>query len=231
MSTASTAKIIKIQSTDEPGKNESGKSYMPQIQNGQILSVSYDKIIVDISGEKIEAKKAFSCFTVPRPKDRVILVKDETGLFYILGIIERKEKQKVTIAYPSDADIKSENGNLNLRSKQSLAISSENLNFFSKKAIHKSREAIVSFDDTTANGITLQASFKTIRLISRLINTMAKQVIESFTGYIRNTEANDQVKAGQMNRIVDEMYSMDSKYTVMVSKKDTKIDGERIHMG
>ncbi|NOX93210.1 MAG: DUF3540 domain-containing protein, partial [Gammaproteobacteria bacterium] len=28
-----------------------------------------------------------------------------------------------------------------------------------------------------------------------------------------------------------EMYSMNSKYTVMVSKKDTKIDGERIHMG
>jgi len=34
-----------------------------------------------------------------------------------------------------------------------------------------------------------------------------------------------------MSRKVDGLYSMKSDTTLMVSKSDTKIDGERIHMG
>jgi len=63
------------------------------------------------------------------------------------------------------------------------------------------------------------------------MSTMAKQVIDRFKSYIRHSENSDQVKAGQMTREVSGLYSMDSKYTIMVSKRDTKIDGERIHMG
>ena len=60
---------------------------------------------------------------------------------------------------------------------------------------------------------------------------MAKQLTERVKNYIRHTEDYDQVNAGQMTRKVDGLYAMDSRHTVMVSKKDTKIDGERIHMG
>jgi len=60
---------------------------------------------------------------------------------------------------------------------------------------------------------------------------MAKQVIDRFKSYIRHSEESDMVKAAQMTREVSGLYSMDSKYTIMLSKKDTKIDGERIHMG
>lgn len=82
-----------------------------------------------------------------------------------------------------------------------------------------------------ARGNCLQADFKTVWVISQMVNTLAKQVISKFKNYIRRTEDYDQVKSGQMTRQVDGLYSLDSKHTVLVSKKDTKIDGERIHMG
>ncbi|MDA3786909.1 MAG: DUF3540 domain-containing protein [Desulfobacula sp.] len=201
------------------------------IRNGVVVTIESDHIIVDISGKKETAKKAFSCFIEPQPNDRVICSRDENRVFYILGIIERKDQQKVTISYPSDANIISQKGDINLRSQKAVSLMSEKLNFFSKTTLHKSQEAVVSFDEITATGTTLHAGYKTVRLISNLINTMARQVIDTFQGYIRNTDGNDQIRAGQLTRRADTLYSMDSKYTVMVSKKDTKIDGERIHMG
>ena len=89
---------------------------------------------------------------------------------------------------------------------------------------------MVDFDEVAAKGVNLKASFKRVLLVSSLISTMAGQIIEKASTYIRHSEHYDQVKAGQMTRKIDGLYSMDSKQTVMVSKKETKIDGERIFM-
>ena len=203
----------------------------PIIRNGIVLSVSSDEIIVNISEEKVKAKKAFSCVVAPEPHDIVLCSRNEIGMFYILGIIERKNTQDTTISFPGNARIKTEKGDLDIFSKNSVTMAAENLNFFSNKTIYKSKEATVSFDEITATGTQLQASFKTVRFISNLINTMAKQVIDRFKGYVRNTEDNDQVKAGQLTRHAEGLLSMDSKHTIMVSKKSTKIDGDKILMG
>jgi hypothetical protein len=64
-----------------------------------------------------------------------------------------------------------------------------------------------------------------------MVNTLAKIVMQKFNHYVRRTSENDLVSAAQMDRKVDGLYSMNSKITMMVSEKDTKIDGERIHMG
>ena len=118
-----------------------------------------------------------------------------------------------------------------LSSDSITVVATDKLNCFSDQTIHKSREAIVDYGNLTAKGSNLNASFKQVSLISNIINTIAKQVIAKAQNYIRHTEDYDQIKAGKMARNVSGLYSMNTKYTVMVSKKDTKIDGERIHMG
>jgi hypothetical protein len=143
-----------------------------------------------------------------------------------------RKPENICLAFPADATILAENGNLSALCRKSVTLAAgDKLCCLSDQVIHKSREAVVDYDEVVARGTSLQASFKTVRLISQMVNTLAKQVIAKFKNYIRHTEDYDQVKAGQMTRKADGLYSMDSKYTVMVSKKDTKIDGERIHMG
>ena len=201
------------------------------IRTGSVLSAGSDEIIVNIAGDTIKTQKAFSCIIDPEPDDIIICTENENGMFYILGIIERQGAQKMSLSFPSDAQIQVNHGSLNINSTDRVTLASKDVSCFSKRVIHKSHEAIVSYDHMTASGNELQASFKTVRLISNLINTMAKQVIDKFKGYIRSTEDNDMVKAGQMTRNADGLYSMDSKYTIMNSKKSTKIDGEKILMG
>ncbi len=199
------------------------------IRTGSVISVVSDEIIINLAGNIKAAKKAFSCIIDLEPNDIVLCAENE--LVYVLGIIERPNIQKIDISFPSDTQIQVNQGNLNIHSKNNVTIASNNVNCFSEKVIHKSREAIISYDKTTASGDEIQASFKTVRLISNLINTMAKQVIDRFKGYIRSTEDNDMVKAGQMTRHTDGLHSVDSKHTLMKSKKTTIIDGEKILMG
>lgn len=201
------------------------------VQNGRIVSISGRRALIDIRGIIEEAQVAFSCLVQPLSGDLVICTKTETGMYYILGIIERPGTQNMTLSFPADATLQAKNGDFYLYSDTSTTIVANQLNCFSDKAIHKCREAIVDYEECTARGNTFQAGFKTIRLISQSINTIAKNIVKRVQSYIRHVEGCDQVKAGQMTRDVKGLYSVDSKHTVMVSKKDTKIDGERIHMG
>ncbi len=206
-------------------------SNVSAVKTGSVISVVLDEIRVNLSGEIKKAKKAFSCLIDLMPEDTIICAENNDGMVYVLGIIERPGTQKMNLSFPSDAHIRTKQGSLNLNSQDSISISSSNVNCFSKRVIHKSFEAIISYDNTTALGNEFQASFKTVRLISNLINTMANQVIDKFKGYIRSTEDNDMVKAGNLNRQTDGLFSLDSKHTIMNSKKSTKIDGEKILMG
>lgn len=205
--------------------------YETAVKEGTVIAVSSNTAIVKFGGEKVKAKKAFSCIIEPEPGDSVVCCRNEDGNFYILGIMERTKTEKINLSFPSDTTIASQKGSINIVSNDTVSIASENLNFFSRKTAHKSDQATIFFKDITAVGNTFMASYKTVSLISNLINTMAKQVIDKFKGYIRHTEDNDQVKAGQITRRAKGLYSMDSKHTIMVSRESTKIDGEKILMG
>ena len=202
------------------------------IQYATVLSVIDQSIVIEVSGLSLQAKVAFSCLVQLEPDDIVMYSQHGSGLNYVLGIIERPINTKLTLDFPGDTTLKSNTGSLSILSGKSVNMMAANkISFLSDQVIHKSREAVIDYNELTARGENLQASFTTIRVFSHLMSTMAKQVIDKFKSYIRHSEESDMVKAGQMTREVSGLYSMDSKYTIMVSKKDTKIDGERIHMG
>ncbi len=197
-----------------------------------VLSVVGNNIEIEINGIKQSAQVAFSCLVKPQPEDIVMFSQLDSGQYYILAIIERPVSTEMTIDLPGDATLKSNSGTISIMSSESInMIASENINCVSDQVIHKSREAVLDYRELTAKGENLQASYSNIRVFGKLLNVMAKQVINRFKSYIRNSEESDMVKASQMTRDVSGIYTMDSKYTIMVSKKDTKIDGERIHMG
>ncbi|MCK5097420.1 MAG: DUF3540 domain-containing protein [Desulfobacteraceae bacterium] len=201
------------------------------VRTSTVVSIISDEICISMAGEIKTARQAFSCIVDVKVDDVVICSENSDGMVFILGIIERPDTQTMSLSFPSDTNIQTKQGSLNINSPDSVSIVSNNINCFSKKVVHKSREAVISYDKTTARGNELLAYFQTIRLVSNLINTMAKQVISKFKGYVRSTEDNDMVKAGHMNRQADGLLSMDSKHTIMNSKKCTKIDGEKILMG
>lgn len=200
------------------------------IQNGVVISVADEDIRIILAGQTVRARKAFSCIVDPATEDTVLCCRSNDGNTYVLAIVNRPGDRNAQLSFPADVTIKAAQGNMHLFSKKTVTMVADNLNAFSKKTVHKSDAAYIAFDKLSANGSELHAGYKTIRVISNLINTMARQVIDKFMGYIRHTEDHDQVQAGQLTRRTDGLFSMDSGNTVMISKKETKIDGEKIYM-
>lgn len=204
---------------------------LPGIRECSVQDIQPGGIRVNIDGRSRRAKQAFSCLVSPEIGDIVLCSENAQGMLYILAIIERPTSQKMRLAFPADTDIQLKQGALNIHAPDHINVASDNLHCFSQKAVHVSEEAVISYEHVTAQGKDLQANYSTIRLLSKLINTIAGQMINRFKGYMRSTEDHDMVKATQLTRTATHLHSIDGEHTLINSKKCTKIDGEKILMG
>ena len=196
-----------------------------------VSAVRSGKIQVKRDGAIRQATAAFSCLVTPESGDLVMCSENAQGCLYILSILERPTSQKMCLSFPADTNIQLKQGKLNIHAPDHINVASDKLHCFSKKALHVSEDAVISYENVTAQGKDLQANYSTIRLISKLINTIAGQMINRFKGYVRSTEDHDMVKATQLTRTATHLHSLDGEHTLIKSKQCTKIDGEKILMG
>lgn len=202
------------------------------VYTARVLSVSDKYCQIDLSGTQYSAQIVFSCLVKPIKDDMVLCVLSADGDYYVTAVVEREASQAMTVSFPEDVTMQSASGSMKFMSSDSITMAaSKNFNCLSDEALHKSNTAVVNYDRLTASGSDLQSSYSSMRIFSNFIHTMSRQMLQKFKNYIRHTEESDQTKAGNMTRQVKGLYSMDSEHTILVSKKDTKIDGERIHMG
>ncbi len=202
-----------------------------KLDKATISSSTSKKLILKVNGKELPAKVSFSCLVQPEINDIVLITGNDHDGFYILSILERPGSDNMSLAFPGNTILNSNNGSLQLHARETVALTANKLTCIAESSIHKSNKAYVDFSELNATGENANVSFKTVKILSKMISTIAQHTINKFKTYLRHTEEADQISAGQMTRDAKEMYSMNSKYTVMVSKKDTKIDGERIHMG
>jgi hypothetical protein len=190
--------------------------------SGRIRKIRQGNIQVDHNGKLINTQKAFSCLVEPMVNDIVLVSKDQHQQAYVIAILQRDDETKMQVRLAP---------NTTLSSSEKLTLHSEQINQLSVKSLQKTSEATFDFQQGLIRGDKLHSHIRHVYTISDMISTMAKQAIQKFNTYIRKTDTSDQVQAAQMGRKVDGLYTMNSKHTIMVSQKDTKIDGEHIHMG
>ena len=190
--------------------------------SGRIHKIQQGNIQVDHNGKLINTQKAFSCLVEPMVDDIVLVSKDQHQQAYVIAILQRDDATQMQVQLAP---------NTTLTSSEKLTLHSEQINQLSVKSLQKTSEATFDFQQGLIRGDKLHSHIRHVHTISDMISTMAKQAIQKFNTYIRKTETSDQVQAAQMGRKVDGLYTLNSKHTIMVSQKDTKIDGEHIHMG
>ena len=140
--------------------------------------------------------------------------------------------QDMTLDFPGNVKLRSQSGQVDIEAQKHVAVvAGGSIACTSKKAIHQSDEAVICYQQLHASGQTLNSQFQRIHVLCQTIHTFAKTAIQKFNQYVRRSTMVDKVSAAQMDRQADGMYSIKSNMTMMNSKKDTRIDGERIHMG
>lgn len=203
---------------------------LPWVQ-ARVGFASGREIALEWGGDLVKARLAFSCLVQPREGDLVLCLPGEDGECHVAAILERPGSQAMTLAFPGDASLRTEEGALTL-SGRSLTLAAEDRLFCtSDVALHQSREAVLDHGRIIAHGQSVQAHFDSFTLLGRMCQTLVQHLVQKVQTYIRRTEDLDQVQAAQMIRRSEGLYTLHSEYSVLVSTKDTKIDGERIHMG
>ncbi len=202
------------------------------LRYGHVLSFFDNEVGVMIGDDLCSCKVAFSCLVKPQAGDYVACLNNPDGRYYLIAILERAESKNMTVEFPSDATFSAGSGSINLVAGESVGISSiKNVNVLTDTCSVKNRQTFANLESVTVSGKNVNAAFNTVQFISKTITTMAGQLLQKVKDYIRHSECSDHVKSAQMVRKIDGLFSLDSTHTVMISRKDTKIDGERIHMG
>lgn len=93
------------------------------VQNARVVSVADKQMMVRLNGTTQAAQVAFSCLIKPEPGDSVLCTQNETGANFVLGIIERPGEQDMTLAFPANATLTANNGNIGAFSSQSVTLS------------------------------------------------------------------------------------------------------------
>ncbi len=186
---------------------------------------------LDDNGYQFDATVAFSCLVEPRTGDQVLYASAANGHNIIVSIVSRPGVQDMQLAFPQNASLSCRHGALQLDATQSLSLSSAQINTLSQTSIQKSTETYMQVGKFHFDGERANINIRNIMVISRVLSTMARQVVSKFQAYLRQSEDIDQVKAKNMTRSARGLLNMNAGHTVMLSKKDTKIDAERIHIG
>lgn len=195
-----------------------------------VVSTDSDVFLLNINDAIESAYKAFSCLILPIAGDKVALFQDQNGELWITAILARSNNQGSSLSLPENCKLTCPD-DLTLMSANKLILMSDEIIQMSHKNVQKSEQLTVDFSKAVVKGEKLASYISHINQVSDFISQTSKSMMQKFFSYVRKTDQADQVQAGQMGRKVDGLYSMNSKHTVMLSQKDTKIDGEHIHMG
>ncbi len=204
----------------------------PLNTSAKVISVAGDRIEIEIDNQPRPAKVAFSCLVEPKQGDVVLYAGIERDIFYILSILERPESQSMKLAFPGDAVLSSRQGSLSISSSHSINLIAETqLNNIAQETLFKNKRTIIQSEEITAKGGELSANIRRVNLVSEIVHSFAERFMRKAKTYIRQTEVNDQIEAGQLMRKAKGLFSMKSNVTIMKSEKDTIIDGDHIFTG
>jgi hypothetical protein len=179
----------------------------------------------------VRASKAFSCLVQPLAGDRVALQRVDDQL-YILAILERDAEVETRLVVAGDLGISSTSGKISIRSAKDLQLSSaETLGVVGKALEITALDTRLHSINLELQGERLSSSWKEVRSVSDALHLVATTLTERFRNAFRKVDGVDQQTSANYLQQVDQTLSVRSHNAVITSRKDIKIDGERIHMG
>ena len=177
------------------------------------------------------ASLAFSCLVVPEAGDKVLLQRVDNQLF-ILAILERTQQCETRLVAQGDVSLSSTDGSVGIRASQDVSLSSAGrLSVVGKDIDVASLSTLIHSQKLDLKGDRLTSQWREINTIAEAIHLIAGTLTERFKNAFRKVDGTSHQASRNQLQQVDETLSIRSKHAAITSRKDMKIDGERIHMG
>lgn len=166
--------------------------------------------------------------------DGVLLVRYENGVMRIgpaRGDLELAAPQgRVVISAALDVAIEASR-DLTQKAARNVAIESNATKMKSAKLDVETKDARLVSGQATVLARKIATSAEAIATKCVTMEVEARKLVERTKDAFRDVADLAQTRVGRARTIVRDMFSLDARRTVMTSKEDTSIDGEKILIG
>ena len=211
-----------------PIKKEAVQNF---VETAIIKGSSKKSVVIETGDGALTAEVAFSCLVKPLAGDKVLISRTEKEC-YVLAVLEREEKDDMTLDFPGNVDLKAASGDIAMTSGRDINLVS------AKKTHMASGEVGITAVDASVNAANIkvyshdaECHAGRAKVFAKSIDTMADRIMQTAKTVVRQVEGVETVNIGSLIKTVKKIMSLRSHHAVITAKKDVMIDGERIQMG
>lgn len=181
-------------------------------------------VVVGLGTSETQARRAISCLVAPEPGDTV-LVATAGGCAFILAVLERKALQRVELSV-SDPEA-------------TVTLVAAELEFAA------SRRILQTAPDIAIEATSLRLFSRSLSLVSTLLTFLADRMHSSFSHQhtvadqiatkarqrVTVVDGSDVQQIGILSQAVESTAAITADSAILTTRKDLRLDGERISMG
>jgi hypothetical protein len=179
----------------------------------------------------ISVSLSFSCLVSPEAGDRVLL-SCCAGQSHILAIIERPNQDDMKLAFPGNVAFQAKEGSIDLLTSQRLSLTSaQAIKVTSAEFSMNSLKMNVHSEEATVSGGKATSQWREVTSIATSFNLIVDSLTQRLKNSFKMVQGVDQQSSQNLLQTIGKTFSVRARDTVIIARKDVKIDGERIHMG
>jgi len=197
-------------------------------EHASVQAVTDAGVIIHAPSGVAGAQIAAGCLLTPAPGDRVLVSRSGTERFVLTVLTRQTGEAELSF----DGDLRIRARNLALAGREATSVESGH-----EIGLRAPRVAVTAGAAELATGrlgVTGQAAhvqFRHARVLVTALESIGDRVVQSVRQLVRHVQDTESVQSGNLIQRVRDTYLMRSRRTSLTSRKDTHIDGERIHMG
>lgn len=204
------------------------------LQKGRVIAAGAGEVRISLGQERYAARRAMSCLVDPRPGDLVLAVVENPELAYILAVLERPETagQPTDLVVDGPARLRVDNGSLTIQAESDLNLAAgRELAAVSDRVSIRAQRARARITNCSFVGRFFRSQLGRVQAVALEVDQVCRRLTQRLEESYRYVREHDEVQAGSSRLLVEDLYTVHSKNTLVMAEEHVTINGQQINLG
>lgn len=209
-------------------------STQAELEAGRIVAGHGRLFKVRTAAGDVSAHQAFGCLVAPRPGDTVLVAMGAAGTHYVLSVLERDATVPAATEIVLDGPVNlrvqggslalQADGDLRLASRQDIACASRRI----AVAAHQGR---VRIGRLAFVGRFLSSQVARVKSVALGMDVVCRRLTQRLGNSFRYVKELDETQSNSSRIVVEDLLTMHSKNTLIMSEEHVTVNAEQIQLG
>lgn len=188
--------------------------------------------VEDDDGLTWRCRRAASCLLKPEVGDTVLLSGPDSHRVYLIAVIEQADASVGRIDVPGDLTLGGGSGAVSIESSTGVRLhGGQRLEMSGREWMVQAEQGDCRVDEMRVTARTVDATAGRVRLIGKVLETVADRIVQIARNALRSVDEVDQIRVGHLDCKATDTVRIHGKHTLVTGKELVKVDASQIHMG